>query len=248
MWKTILIAYLSLSVVLAAAIRTLAEEEESQSSWRTRVEVSYVKASGNTDTETLSGKLEAKKEGDVNRYFVKGSVLQAEDDDEETADKWLLDGRWERLFTERFFGFLTASYLRDEFSGYDYRVAGGPGLGCDFIKTKEHQLKGLFSVPYYYDKFSEGDEDSDSYAAGKAAAEYMWQILGNLIFRENADYLVSFEDKNKYFINSETAIEVKVNTRVSLGISYIFAYQNDLPSPDIDHTDETFLTSLIVNF
>jgi putative salt-induced outer membrane protein len=72
--------------------------------------------------------------------------------------------------------------------------------------------------------------------------------LENLRFRENADYLVSFEDTDKYFINSETALEVKISEDFSLGVSYITAYQNQLPSPELKHTDTTFLSSLIIDF
>jgi len=246
--KTTLIAFLTLSALLTGEGIIQAGEEKAQTPWKAHIELSYVTASGNTDTETLAGKLAAKKEGKVNRYILKGSLLFAEDKGEETANKWVLDGRWERVLKEKLFGFLTASYFKDEFSGYDHRVNLGPGLGYSFIETKEHELKGLVAILYSHDKFSEGDKDSDSYVSGKAAINYVWQISENLLFKENADYLISFEDTDRYFINSETAFEVKVNGAVSLGVSYTIAYQHKPPSPDIEHTDTVFMTSLIVDF
>jgi len=207
-----------------------------------------VTASGNTDTQTLSSKLDAKKEEEIHRYYLKGTILHAEERGEETANKSLLDGRWKRVLREKLFGFVTASYLKDKFSGYDYRMAGGPGLGYDLVRTEEHKLKCLISAIYSYDRYYEGDKDTDSYVSGKATIYYEWEILKNLRFKENADYLVSIEDTDKYFINSETALEVKVNGSVSLGVSYALAYQHRPPSPDIEHTDKVFLISLIVDF
>jgi len=248
MLKTTLIVCFSLGAVLTGAIAVQAEEQKDQATWKTRIELSYVTTSGNTDTETLSGKLEAKKEEEINRYFLKGRGLRAEDKGEEIANKWLLDGRWERVLREKLFGFVTASYLKDKFSGYDYRITGGPGLGYDLIKTATHGLKGLISILYSYDKYTEADKRSDSYISRKLAINYVWLIRENLRFKENADYLVSFEDSDRYFINSETALEVKVNGTVSLGLSYAIAYQHKPPSPDIEDTDQILLTSLIIDF
>jgi putative salt-induced outer membrane protein len=247
MLRTALIVGLSVGVVLAGVTAGQAEEQGDQAPWKIRVELSHVRTSGNTDTETLSGKLEAKKEGEIHRYILKGNALHAEDEGEETANKWLLDGRWERVLREDLFGFLTASYLRDKFSGYDYRANGGLGLGYDLIKTKQHQVKGLISTLYSQDKFSEADKGSKSYMSGKAAIYYVWQLLENLRFKENADYLVSFEDTDTYFINSETALEVEVNGTISLGLSYSIAYQHRPPSPDFERTDTLFLASLIID-
>ncbi len=109
-------------------------------------------------------------------------------------------------------------------------------------------MKGLVSGLYNYDSFSKGTQNSDSYATGKAAVYYLWQILDNLRFKEDADYLISFENGDKYFINSETAIEVKIKGNVSLGVSYVVNYQNMLPSPELKHTDTTFRTSLVIDF
>lgn len=239
---------LSSGMLLSETRNARAEDEMDQAPWKTRIEFSYVTASGNTDTQTLSGKLDAEKEEEIHRYYLKGTVLYADERGEETADKLLLDGRWERVLREKLFGFVTANYVRDKFSGYDYRITEGPGLGYDLIKTATHGLKGLISILYSYDKYTDADKRSDSYISRKLAINYVWLIRENLRFKENADYLVSFEDSDRYFINSETALEVKVNGSVSLGMSYTIAYQNELPSPDIEHTDKVFLTSLIIDF
>jgi len=246
--KTTLIALVSLGAFLAGEGIIHAGEEKTQAPWKAHIELSNVTTSGNTDTGTLAGKLEAKKEGKVDRYILKGNLLRAEDRGQEKANKWFLDARWERILKEKLFGFLTASYLKDKFSGYDYRVNAGPGVGYSFIETEDHELKGLVAILYSSDKFSEGDKSTDSYASRKTALNYVWHISENLKFVENADYLVSFEDTDRYFANSETALEAKVNGAVSLGASYTISYQHKPPFPNIQRTDKVFLTSLIIDF
>lgn len=216
--------------------------------WKVRIEVSYVNTSGNTDTQTFAGKLAAKKEGAFNRHFLDGSYLQTESEGDETSNKLKLEGRFERVVTKRLFGLLSAGYFRDKFSGYDFRAFGGPGLGIDLIKTDRHGLQGLISLLYYHDEFSAGEESSDEYAAGKVTARYEWRVLENLKIKETLDYFVSFKDTQRSFIDSVTSAEVKINSRLSLGLSYIVNYQNEPPSPDIEHTDTTFLTTLIIDF
>jgi putative salt-induced outer membrane protein len=172
MFRTASMVSLDLTVLLTNTAAINAGEGKDQAAWKMRTELSYVTTSGNTDTQTLSGKLEAKKKGEIYRHTLRGSVLRAEDRGEEKANKWLLEGRSERVLKGELFAFLTASYLQDKFSGYDYRVGAGPGLGYGFIKTKEHELQGLISVLYSRDKFSEADMGSDSYIAGKAGIGY----------------------------------------------------------------------------
>lgn len=248
MLKKSLIIFLCLGMLFIAAAKLSAKEHDKASLWEKRLEFSYVNTSGNTDTITLSAKLNLSRDGERNRYYIKGDLLYGKDNDEETQNKWSLDFRWERIFTKRMFGFLSANYLDDRFSGYDYRISSGPGLGYDIIKTDIHRLKSLLSSLYNYDKFSGGNEQSDRYLSGKAEMDYVWKIRENLKFKENANYIISEEDKNKYFANSETALQIKVNRHISLGLSYVIAYQNFLPSPDIKHMDTTFLTSLIIDF
>lgn len=216
--------------------------------WKFHLEFSFVKTSGNSDTQSLAGKAGVKREGPVNRIYLVGTGFREKKDGEESANRWLANGRWERVIHERLFAFLTGTYTADKFSGYRYRFFGGPGLGYEIVKTEAHELKALASVNYTYNRFSNGPRDDEKYWAGNPALHYAWQILENLRFRQDLDYLLSFKDTDTYFLNSETGLEVKVNKTVSLGVSYRVSYQSRPPFEDVEQTDQTFFTSLIIDF
>lgn len=238
MFKKILLTGLCLSTAVFAA--------EQQKDFEMHGELSYVKTSGNSDTETFATKIEAKKKLELNRLFGKGEFLYGKTDDKENTNKLYLLGRWERLLSDRLFFFLQGDYLRDKFSGYDYQTTWSGGFGYDIIKTKKHYLKGLAAVGYTFEDFKTGG--SDDYTTGTIELDYNWQILDNLKFIEEFKYRVNLEDTETYFINSDTGIQVKINSHFSLGVGYRIAYQNNPPSDDIEKTDTTFLTSLIIDY
>ena len=244
--RFILISFILVTSFSLSSVQ--ADELPEGKSWKTRIEISYAQTSGNTDTQTFAGTLGMNNQDLVNRYFLNGNVLLAESDGEETSNKISLKGRWERIFSERFFGLLSSGYSRDKFSGFEYRVFGGPGIGYDLIKTDMHKLQWLLSFLYYRDEFSVGDEGSDSYQTGKVSAKYEWQIQGNVKLKETLDYFVSLKDTDRSFIDSVTSVEVKINRTISLGVSYTINYQNKPPSPDLNNSDVTFLTKLIFDF
>ena len=235
----------TLPLLLLLPTLTFPSEERKEKIWSVHIELSYVKTSGNVDTQTLSEKLELKRKGNTNRLYFRNYLLYATQEGKETASRLDVNGRWERLFTERFFGFLTAGYERDRFSGYEYRINGGPGIGYDLLKTKNHELKVLLSAPYYYNKVQNGPVDS--YGTARAEVYYQWSILENLKLKQSTSYFLNLSDSKTYFLSSETSIEVRVNNHISLGVGYRLAYQNRPPEPGIKRTDTTFSTSLIID-
>ena len=232
-----------LLLILGVVFVSYAQETEG---WKTHSEVSYVKTSGNSDTETLALKIEAKKSSIPDRYYTKGEFLYGKADNQENTNRLYLLGRIERLFTGKLFGFIQGDYLQDRFSGYDYRTVWGIGIGYDFIKTEKHYFKVLFSLGYTFEDLKSGG--TNDYTSGKTEASYTWIIKENLKFKEDISYLQSFKELTVYFINSTTSLEVKINDHLSLGIGYKIAYQHSPPSPDYQKTDTTFLTSLIFDY
>ncbi|WP_457624403.1 DUF481 domain-containing protein [Persephonella sp.] len=209
-------------------------------------ELSYVKTSGNSKTETFATKVETGLNLDRNRFLGKGSFLYGKTNQKENTNKLYLLGRWERLFTEKLFGFLQGDYLRDKFSGYNYQTVWSAGLGYDVLNSERHLLKTLISLGYTFQDYK--NDGSNDYTTGSVETDYTWKIRDNLKFKEEFRYRVNLEDTNIYFINSDSSIQVKINAHFSLGVGYRVAYQNRPPSPGIKKTDTTFLTSLIMDF
>jgi putative salt-induced outer membrane protein len=234
--------WLACTLTLAFAPAVVAKEG---SPWKARTEFSYVQTGGNSDTKTLAGLGEVSLDQTPNRYFLAAGGLFSEDDGTTTASRWRVAGRYERALTERLYAFLEANYLKDTFAGFDSKIAVGPGLGYDILKTDAHLLKGGVAVLQTWDNTT--DDDTDSYLTGKAFVDYAWQILENLRFRQYFDYLTSFADSDQYYFNSESKLEVQVSTNVSLATGYVVNYQN-APPGDSDETDTRFFTSLIIDY
>lgn len=216
-------------------------------SWKSRVELSFVDTTGNTDTQTFSGKVDVQKRKGLSNYFFTGRFLYGVESGDVTSSKFVSETGWEYTVTERLFSTLAIGYLRDKFSGYDYRVYGGPGIGYTFIKSDNRVVEGFISSIYYYDRFFRAGGDFDAYPTAKVRLKCEWKLNTNLKIKEIIDYFISFQDKDKYFIDYDSSIEVRINQSLSLGMTYIINYQNLLPSPDVRHTDTTFLTTLIID-
>jgi putative salt-induced outer membrane protein len=212
-----------------------------------RVELSYAQTSGNTKTENISVNFNVEGQFQKNKCIARGGYLMAKTNQTESADKFNAEIRYERVFTSRVFGFIESTYLRDRFSGYEYRFSTGPGLGFVVIQKEKHKLNTLLSGRYDFEKGSMGASETSSYTSVKLAGEYIGKIKEHVTLKGKADYLTSVEDMGKYYIDAETALEIALSDRLSIGLRYLVNYQNQVPALGIKKTDTAFLTSLIVN-
>lgn len=216
-------------------------------SFKTDLGLSYVQTSGNTSTQTFSWNLSGEGNIDTVRILAGVSYLTTRNRGVEQARKLNSTIRVERNFAGAVFGFLEALYKQDKFSGYTYRTSVGPGLGCDIFKNDKRSLKGLVSALYYFDKYFVGDKDLKKYSSAKIALDYSCKLSKTALIKTSGDYQTSLHDQHHYFINGEANLNVNLNSRLAVGLSYIINYQNKKPAPDIKKTDTSFLTSLLVH-
>lgn len=241
----LLFACLLLAAVARAAETTAVVPAPSP--WKLRAEVSFVKTSGNTDTETFAGKVDAAREGRVQRFYLKGQYVYGKNSGREDSNKLLIDGRWEAALNDRFSGIVSLGYARDKFSGYRYRVFVGPGLGYFLFRDGRRSLQLSLALNYYHDRFSVGERQQLRSLTGKTLAKFEWRPLDNFRFVENLGHFLAFGEAGRYFVDSETAIETRINKTLSVGVSYKVNYQNRPPAAEIRRTDTTFLTALIID-
>jgi putative salt-induced outer membrane protein len=252
-------SFKALSIIpLLTAVLTA---DEKTTELKTHTELSYVNTSGNSYTETLSVKLEFDKHFDkVNQIKGKGEGIysKTESEDENTgvteedivANKLYLEAEYDyNLEDSSFFAFVKSDYINDKFSGYDYRLNIGPGLGYKIpIKNDDHSLDLSISIQYSQNKADQKGSKADSYSSGKTALKHLWNVKQGTKFKQSLSYQTSFDDSENYFIESITGIEIQLTDMLSLGSSYKVNYQHLLPTEEAVHTDKIFLTSLIIDY
>jgi putative salt-induced outer membrane protein len=211
-----------------------------------QLSVSYTDTSGNTDTRTLSVSYTFEKDYQSLRLYSDGSYLYKTDSGEETANKLTLNGRIEKNLSEKILFYLSSFLYSDPFSGYDYRVGLGPGIGYQLIDRENESLKLFSGFNYTYSNYTGGTVDS--YSLWEVKLEYKNRLLENLLFCQKLSYQISLENSDDYFVHTETSFQVPVTENIALGLSYVLDYQNLLPDDAEYHTDKTFLTSIIYRF
>ncbi len=208
------------------------------------LELSYVQTSGNTNTTTFSSKLEGTTAlNDKQSIKAKGSILYSESEENTSANKYNIELDYNHMINEKLYSYMGINYVKDELSDYDYRLNIGPGLGYKILQNESQILDIQGGLDYAYDKYNDGVKDN--YLAGRSELNYKYQFSKNVQFKQMLSYLSSFEDNEKYFAVSDSAIGVKMTQNLSLGVSYGMDYTNKTQKEKLD---KKLLTSLIVDF
>jgi putative salt-induced outer membrane protein len=215
--------------------------------FESRLELSYVKTAGNTRTETISSKLDVQGKGLGNRYFFQSTFLRSEDDKKENANIFTSEFRVERVLSGRLFGLLGTKYVSDRFAGYEYRFSIGPGIGYDILKMEKHTLKGLCSIGYYREQSTVKEARTQEFASLKNGIHDEWTIRSNVTWKNRLEYYLSLKNREKFYVFFESALEVAMSNKLSIGIRYLVNYQNLIPAPGIVSTDTSLMTSLIID-
>ena len=259
--KIILSSLVASSLLLAADV-----DVKKDDALVTHTELGYIQTDGNTKTKTFNLESKAKKGWDKHIFHLTFDGQYADDDGKETKNKYFVELEYDYEFTDRFAFNYLVGYKSDKFSSFDYQAYTGPGAKYKAIISKNHNLsiEGniLYSVdevmevrtlagevvyyPYPAGSIVSEPSYSDDYAAYRLKGVYGWQILDNLKFDQEVSYRGSFEDSNKYFVFSKTALSSKISDIFSAGISYKVDYVNEAGTKD--NTDTTLTLNLIMDY
>lgn len=234
--KKIVLASLAASALLFGA----------ESELKTHTELSYVNTKGNTDTESFALEAKADKSYGKHVFHLKAEAFYSKDGETETKNKWLAELAYDYEFTKRFAFNYLLGYKQDKFSAFDAQLYTGPGAKYKVVDAEAHKLNFQANILYSRDEIKT-PETTEDYTSWQAAFDYNWQIMENLKFTQEANYRSSFEDSENYFVTSKTSLANKINSTLSLGLSYKVDYANSVAT-GIERTDRTFLTSLIIDY
>lgn len=211
----------------------------------THSEFSYINTKGNTDTTSLAFEGSAKKQWDAHIFRLHADMYKSTDSGTTSKDKWSSEFNYDYQICPRTSINYLVGYKEDRFSGFNYQLYTGPGMVAKVLDSTKHKLDLQANILYGEDKPE--NLSTNSYFSSKVGVIYHWQIQENLKFIQEATYRMNLEVSEQNFFYSKTAIETKINSTLSMGISYKVDYVNTPPPPSVN-TDQTFLASLIIDY
>lgn len=262
------VAALSTSLVAFAAAPVAAQEGEADTAaeqaaaeearvWDTSAELGMIVTSGNTETTTVQGKIDATQdlENWKNRYVL--STLFQEDeitrDDgttetEKTAEK--VSGSIKsayKLGSDHANLFVVASHTDDKFGAYRKYTTLSAGYGDRLLDTDTMQLDAEIGPGYYWaeQELATGEtEKTDGALLVRALAEYDWQVTATTDFQQVLS--VEHADENTR-VNSDTSLSLQINGSLQMKIGYSIQRDSDV-TDDKENTDTTTYANLVYKF
>lgn len=245
-------------LLFAAGLLTglFAGEEEN---FAAHAELSYANTAGNTESQDLAGKLKLKYPFSQNALRFEGNVLYSTNKNFETNQTSETKSRWdaELNYDYNFNKALAFNYIAggkgDKFSTFVYQAYTGPGAIWTAFKNDGHDLKFQGNILWAWDEHrvpyeAGSDETMHAYAGYQASMDYLLKITKSSKFTQYVMYRSEFEDTNNYFAKSRTALESKINSIFSMGMSYTVDYTNNKADSVRSYTDRVFLASIIADF
>ena len=227
-------------------------EDKMFGTWETSAELSIIATSGNTETTTFRGKIDAKQELEKwsNQYIFDSLFKEEETENDEgesvkqrSAERYFASAQGNyKLKKEHSFLLIYAAHLEDKFGSFANNSIISGGYGQRIFEFDDHTMDAEIGPGY-----RRGERDSGEIVKGpilRASAVYRWQISENADFEQKLSVETG---SGNTFSKSESYISAKVNG--SLKMKFGFAISNNsVVDEGKDNVDTETTMTLVYSF
>ena len=211
--------------------------------WSGKAELGAVLARGNTDSDTLSGKVEVANQRERWTHKAGLAILRSSADDVTTANRFELRGQSDYAVTERSYAFGALRYEDDEFSAFAWQATATVGYGYKAIDEEATKLNLQIGAGYRsVEEQLSGDTSGSAIVRGDVFFEHRLTATTRIIDK----FLVEAGSDNT-FVQNDLSLEVKMTDTLALGLSYSVRHNTDVPV-GIEETDQVFTANLVWGF
>jgi putative salt-induced outer membrane protein YdiY len=218
--------------------------------WTGNVRAGGVVTRGNSDTETFNLAGDAVRRGQDDRISLNGQYLYGRQKNNDTGvkststDNWLFQGKYDYFFTKQLYGYGVAKFERDRIADLSLRAQPGLGLGYQWWEGPKSNFATEAGIGYTYEDYKNRKPDStDSYVSARAAYHYDRVLVENVKFINNAEIIPSLEDLDKYNINADAGIRVKISDQFFTDFKVEWKYDSQ-PSSTAMKNDFRYILSV----
>jgi putative salt-induced outer membrane protein YdiY len=220
--------------------------------WKGSAAVGVTLTRGNSDTllATASAVAGKKWAHDELSFGADGTYGETKDQTtgENTVNANSIHGfaQYNRLFTERFFGYARTEALHDEVADVRYRVSLSPGAGYYFIKETNIDLCAEVGPGYVWERL--GTNDS-SFATLRLGEKFHYTLNDHVRLWQTAECSPQVDKFENYVINAEIGIEADLTKKKDLTLRAFLqdAYSSE-PAAGRKKNDAKLVTAIAYKF
>jgi putative salt-induced outer membrane protein YdiY len=226
---------LAAAAVAVAAPGVLHAQGEDPTAWKVTAGANVALTSGNSESLLIGADVKAIKKWDKNEFLagadltygesetlnvIGGAVVKTKDTTAQNFGGFL---QYNRLFTDRWYGFINASGRSDVVADIDYRFTVGPGVGYYFIKNEKTTLAGEVGPSYVFEKVGGVEDD---YLTIRFADKFTHKLSKTARIFQDAEYQPQVDDWGNYVITGSIGIEADINKHMALRVMFQDTYRS----------------------
>jgi len=197
---------------------------EEPKSWKSDLELGFVQTGGNTQTQTLNAKAKVVWDAEEFRSTVEAAAMSSKDGKATTAEKYSasIQEDWKMSETDYLFG--RVGFDTDRFGGFKRRLRETVGYGRELIKNDELHWKAEIGAGARQSTSTANQKTNE--IIGRVSTAVKWKINDAATFTQE---LSSEGGKNGFVSNSVTAVQQKLNSRLSTKIAFSTQHTSKVP-------------------
>ena len=213
------------------------------SPWKGKITAGGSLASGNSENLAAGVAIDAVREaGNWSHHFT-GFYDYAESNDLATQNRFGGAYELDYLFNKRTYAYGRVSYEDDAFSGFDYRLFTGAGLGYFLFKSEPLTWSVEGGPGYRYSPIDLTREVEEEFALyGSTALD--WVIHENVVFEQDVNVTWTSPTTT---IQSITTLTTKLTDSISTNLSFEYRHETE-PPLGRDNTDTIARANLVYGF
>lgn len=173
--------------------------------WKSSIEAGLAIASGNTERESLNGNFKTTYDQGFWKTMFRASAVNQKENDNRIAENYRANLNSRYKLTDDDYVFAETEYVKDRFSGFDYRISENLGYGHVFVKNDATKLEAEASIGARQSRRL--TKEKQNTAIQKDTVRFMHKLTKNIIFSENAS--ISFGE-DAIISESETSLKTKL--------------------------------------
>jgi putative salt-induced outer membrane protein YdiY len=217
---------------------------ETVPAWQTSAAAGLTLTRGNSDTLTATANILTQKKWDQHELTFGADATYGEDDGSKNSESLHGFGQYNRLFTERLYGYARVDALHDAVADVEYRLTISPGLGYYFIKNDQTRLSGEAGPAVIFEK--QGNEET-TYIALRVAERFEHQLNDRVRLWQSLEWLPQVDDFDNWILNAEVGVETQLTERLSLRVFAQDTYDNQ-PAAGRQENDLKMVTAVAYKF